>query len=160
MYRKTTSLKYKPTRSLKEDDREAEQGAAQGGEEVCPPTRIWKGLKTTSRVPSTSGTLPKHAANEYSKKSLAHVDENLEETVNLSTGQLRRPTRAAVSRRRGAVSRAAPRAGTGSATGRLRCSYAKGSPNKKTGLLVSIALQNFTSEAETKGKTNQKLSCV
>lgn len=27
---------------------------------------------------------------------------------------------------------------------------------RKTGILVSIALQNFTSEAETKGKTNQK----
>lgn len=40
--------------------------------------------------------------------------------------------------------------------GQLRCSYAKGSPNKKIRFLVSTALQNFTSEAETKGKTHQK----
>lgn len=61
-----------------------------------------------------------------------------------------------MSHRHGAVSPAASQAGTGFAMGQLCCSYAKGSPNKKIRFLVSIALQNFTSEAETKGKTHQK----
>lgn len=38
----------------------------------------------------------------------------------------------------------------------LKTCHAKGSLHKKPRLLFSITLQNFTSEAETKGKTNQK----
>lgn len=38
----------------------------------------------------------------------------------------------------------------------LKTCHAKGSLHKKHRLLFNITLQNFTSEAETKGKTNQK----
>lgn len=55
-----------------------ERGAAREGEAVCPQIHTREGPKTTSRVPSTSGTLPKHPANEYSKKSLTHRDGNPE----------------------------------------------------------------------------------
>lgn len=38
----------------------------------------------------------------------------------------------------------------------LKTWHAKGSLHKIPRLLFSVTLQNFTSEAETKGKTNQK----
>lgn len=158
-YRKAAPLERKATPSPKTD----KWGAAQGGEGVCPQIHIWKGPKTTSRAPSASGAFPNTPLMDTAINGrLTRMKTRSRPCPLHRATLLPRPCRGEPSAR-GDEHSGFPRtagasrnSGTGLATGQPRCRSAKGSPNKNLRLLVSVALQNFTSEAETKGKTNQK----